>query len=133
MEQQNYALSTMKDTKTTVDAMKIGLKEMKREYKKIDINHIDTLQDDMEDMLEQANDIQEALSRDYTCPDVDEDDLEAELAALGDELELDADSTYLDEATRAPGVPSRDPGESTTEGGVAVDEFGLPKIPTAAK
>ena len=51
--------------------------------------------------------------------------------ALGDELELDGDSTYLDEAVNAPGVPSRDPGASTAvaDGGVAVDEFGLPKIP----
>ncbi len=60
---------------------------------------------------------------------MDEDELEAELDALGDELELDADSTYLDDAVSAPGVPSADPGKSTvTEGGVAVDEFGLPKI-----
>lgn len=31
----------------------------------------------MEDMLEQANEVQESLSRSYATPDVDEDDLEA--------------------------------------------------------
>lgn len=129
MEQSNMALTTMKDTKTTVDAMKMGLGQMKKEYKKINIDHIENLQDDMADMLDQANDVQEALGRDYNTPEIDDDELEAELAALGDELELDADSSYLDEASRAPGVPSREPGAESTVNGVAVDEFGLPRIP----
>jgi len=129
MEQSNYALQTMKDTQTTVSAMKMGLGQMKKEYKKINIDKIEDMQDDMEDMLDQANEIQESLSRSYGMPELDEGDLEAELEALGDELELDADSSYLDEAAKAPGVPSRDPGDSVREGGVAVDEFGLPKIP----
>ena len=34
MEQTNYATQMLKDTKTTVDAMKFGVKEMKKEYKK---------------------------------------------------------------------------------------------------
>jgi hypothetical protein len=41
---------------------------------------------------------------------IDDEELEAELAALGDELEADSDTTYLDEASKMPGVPSRDPG-----------------------
>ncbi|CAB4026706.1 charged multivesicular body 5-like, partial [Paramuricea clavata] len=41
MEQTNYATQTLKDTKTTVDAMKTGLKEMKKEYKKVDIDQIE--------------------------------------------------------------------------------------------
>ncbi len=45
--------------------------------------------------------------------EIDEADLEAELDALGNELELDADSSYLDEAMKAPGVPSKEPGAST--------------------
>jgi charged multivesicular body protein 5 len=39
---------------------------------------------DMEDMIEQANEIQESLGRSYGVPDeVDEMDLQAELDALG--------------------------------------------------
>jgi len=129
MEQSNMALTTLKDTKTTVDAMKMGLTQMKKEYKKVNIDQIDTMQDEMEDMLEMAGEVQDALARDYNTPEIDEDELEAELAALGDELEADADSSYLDEAARAPGVPSRDPGESVKDGPIAVDEFGLPRIP----
>lgn len=50
--------------------MKAGLVAMKKEYKKLDIDKIDKLQDEMEDMLDMNNDIQEALSRQYDTPDV---------------------------------------------------------------
>jgi charged multivesicular body protein 5 len=72
MEQSNMALTTLKDTKTTVDAMKIGLTQMKREYKKVNIDQIDTLQDEMEDMLDMASEVQDALARDYNTPEVSE-------------------------------------------------------------
>lgn len=35
------------------------------------------LQDQLEDMMEEASEVQEALSRSYGTPDIDEDDLEA--------------------------------------------------------
>lgn len=35
------------------------------------------LQDQLEDMMEDASEVQEALSRSYGCPEIDEDDLEA--------------------------------------------------------
>lgn len=35
------------------------------------------LQDQLEDMMEDASEVQEALSRSYGTPDIDEDDLEA--------------------------------------------------------
>lgn len=129
MEQSNYALQTVKDTQTTVAAMKIGLKEMKKEFRKINFDKIEDLQDEMEDILDQANEIQEVMGRSYGMPEVDESELEAELEALGDEIALDADSTYLDEASKAPGVPSKEQGSESRADGVAVDEFGLPKLP----
>lgn len=130
MEQANYATQTLKDTKITVDAMRLGVKEMKREYKKVNIDDIENLQDDLEDMLEQAGEVQEALGRSYGMPEVDDDELEAELDALGDEIALDEDTSYLDDAVKAPNAPTKEPGtESTNEEGVLVDEFGLPKIP----
>ncbi|KAI3421948.1 hypothetical protein GPALN_012487 [Globodera pallida] len=131
MEQSNFAIQGMKDNQVTVAAMKDGLKAMKQEYKKLDIDKIDTLQDEMEDMLEMNSEIQDALSRQYDTPDIDEAELEAELEALGDDLQFDADTSYLDEAISAPNVPTRDPASASTvtDQGVAVDEFGLPKIP----
>ncbi|XP_046848410.1 charged multivesicular body protein 5-like [Xenia sp. Carnegie-2017] len=130
MEQTNFATQTLKDTKTTVDAMKTGLKEMKKEYKKVDIDKIEDLQDDLSDMLDQANEVQEALGRQYGTPDLDEDDLEAELDALGDDLAFDEDTSYLDEAEKAPTVPDTDlPEPGGTKDGIKVDEFGLPELP----
>lgn len=41
MEQANYATQQLKDTKVTVDAMKLGVKEMRKEYKKVDIGKIE--------------------------------------------------------------------------------------------
>lgn len=70
------------------------------------------MQDELEDMLDQANEVQEAMGRSYGVPDVDEADLEAELEALTDELSLDTDTSYLDEAVSAPSAPTRNPAES---------------------
>jgi len=132
MEQTNYATQMLKDTQVTVGAMRLGVKEMKKEYKKVDINSIEDLQDDLEDMMDQANEVQEVLGRSYGCPDVDEAELEAELEALGDELLAETDNSYLDEL-KTPSAPTREPGAdsiastSTSE----VDEFGLPKLPAS--
>merc|ERR1711992_458125 len=136
MEQANFATQTLKDTKTTVDAMKLGVKEMKKEYKNVNIDQIEDLQDDLADMLEDANEVQEALGRTYGMPEIDEADLEAELDALGDDFALDDDTSYLDDAMKAPDAPEREPGADSVavnQDGVMVDEFGLPKIPAAAK
>merc|ERR1711983_443794 len=132
MEQTNYATQSLKDTKTTVNAMKMGVKEMKKEFKNVNIDQIEDLQDDMADMLEDANEVQEVLGRSYGMPEIDEDDLEAELDALGDDFALDEDTSYLDDAMNAPDAPERGPGAdcvATNQDGVLVDEFGLPKIP----
>merc|ERR1719203_1917045 len=136
MEQTNYATQSLKDTKTTVNAVKMGVKEMKKEFKNINIDQIEDLQDDLGDMLEEANEVQEALGRSYGMPEIDEDDLEAELDALGDDFALDDDTSYLDDATKAPDAPEKEPGADSVavnQDGVMVDEFGLPKIPTNAQ
>uniref|UniRef100_A0A3P9PPP4 Charged multivesicular body protein 5 n=1 Tax=Poecilia reticulata TaxID=8081 RepID=A0A3P9PPP4_POERE len=133
MEQANYTIQTLKDTKTTVEAMKIGAKEMKKAYRDVKLDQIDDLQDQLEDMMEEASEVQESLSRSYCTPDIDEEDLEAGwLDALGDELLLDDDTSYLDEASAAPSIPEGIPSDSkTNKDGVLVDEFGLPQIPAS--
>jgi len=137
MEQANFATQTLKDTKTTVDAMKMGVKQMKKEYKKVDIDDIEDLQDDMEDMLEQANEVQEALGRQYGMPEMDDAELDAEFDALGDEMFMEDDAAYLDDASSAPAVPGSMPGEAEAsksgqrmKDGIKVDEFGLPELPS---
>ncbi|XP_055298654.1 charged multivesicular body protein 5 [Sitodiplosis mosellana] len=135
MEQANYATQTLKDTQSTVVAMRDGVNQMKKEFKKVNIEDIEDLQDDMSDMLEQSDEVQEALGRTYGVPDMDEDELAAELDALGDEIALDDDATYLDDVVKAPAAPDKEPGADSirNKDGILVDEFGLPKIPTTAK
>lgn len=55
----------------------------------------------MADLMEQADEVQEALGRTYNTPEVDDDELAAELDALGDEV-LDDDQSYLDDLPEAP-------------------------------
>ncbi|CAO1401042.1 unnamed protein product [Diamesa serratosioi] len=139
MEQANYANQTLKDTQATVAAMKDGMKAMKKEFKNINIEDIEDMQDDMSDMLEQADEVQEALGRSYNMPEIDDDELAAELDALGDEIALDDDTSYLDDVVNAPGIPDREPGAdsvlppSKNKDGILVDEFGLPQIPSSSK
>ena len=118
--------------------MKLGVKEFKKEYKGMNIDKIEVcnvfleqvlvlfvqinellrcnsytfqdLQDEMEDLTEQAGEIQEIMGRSYGMPEIDDDELEAELDALGDDLAFDEDSSYLDEASKAPNAPTGIPG-----------------------
>ncbi|KRY75268.1 Charged multivesicular body protein 5 [Trichinella pseudospiralis] len=133
MEQSNFAIQSLKDTQVTVQAMKSGLKDMKRQQKNLRIDSIEDLQDELADMVENSNEIQEALGQTYGMPEIDDDELEAELEALKDEIVLDRDSTYIDDALRAPVVPIKEPGSETattsSTSQVPVDEFGLPKLP----
>ncbi|XP_044727379.1 charged multivesicular body protein 5 [Chrysoperla carnea] len=138
MEQANYATQALKDTQNTVAAMKHGAKAMKQEFKKINLDDIEDAQDDLADLLEQADEVQEALGRTYGVPDVDEDELAAELDALGDEIALDDDTSYLDDVVKAPEAPDKDPSKDVgvpsglrNKDGVLVDEFGLPQINSA--
>lgn len=50
------------------------------------------------------------MGRSYNMPEIDDDELDAELAALGDEIALDEDASYLDDAVKAPNVPGKEPG-----------------------
>lgn len=43
MEQTNFSTQMLKDTQTTVAAMKLGVKEMKKEYGKVNIDQIEVL------------------------------------------------------------------------------------------
>jgi charged multivesicular body protein 5 len=83
MEQATMTTENLRNTMATVDAMSTANKEMKKTYGKIDIDKIERVQDEMEDLIEQANEVQESLGRSYGVPDeIDEDELQAELDAL---------------------------------------------------
>ncbi|KAF2264650.1 charged multivesicular body protein-like protein 5 [Lojkania enalia] len=90
MEQAGMMQDNLKNTMTTVDAMKTTTKELRKQYGKVNIDKIEKLQDEMADLMDMGNDIQDAISRSYDVPEeVDEAELDAELEALGEEVELE--------------------------------------------
>ncbi|KAF8351616.1 vacuolar protein sorting-associated protein 60 [Amanita rubescens] len=102
MESAALTTENMRNTMATFDAMQQANKEMKKQYGKFDIDKIEKMHFDMEDMLEQANEIQESLARSYAVPDeIDEADLEAELDALALEEEEEGTS-YLADLNKVP-------------------------------
>ncbi|PAV20471.1 vacuolar sorting-associated 60 [Pyrrhoderma noxium] len=111
MESAALATENLRNTMATVDAMKLANKEIKKQYGKIDINKIENMHYEMEDLLEQANEIQESLGRSYAVPDeLDEADLQAELDALA--LEEDDESTsYLADLNKVPDYVDEEPVE----------------------
>lgn len=100
MQMANFSSQAMQDTVTMVSAMKEANKQMKTQFKAIDVDSIEDIYDDMEDLMEEHNMMQDILSRAFGTPeDLDENELEAELEALGDELldgeDMDILPTYL--------------------------------------
>lgn len=83
MEQAQMTTENLTGTMATVDAMQTANKQMRKQYGKIDIDKIDSIQDDMQDLIESATEIQETLGRSYGVPDeIDEADLEAGMSCL---------------------------------------------------
>merc|ERR1719267_66413 len=112
MEQIMFAQENLKETADTVSAMKDANKALKKQFKALNISQVEDLQDDMEDLLEQAEEVQAAIGRSYNTDDIDEADLEAELAAMEDDPSL-----FFAEDTAADGTADYLdlPASSTTE------------------
>jgi len=102
MESAALTTENLRNTMATVDALQASNKEIKKQYGKINLDKIENIHDEMEDLLEQANEIQESLGRSYAVPDeIDEADLEAELDALQFEEEEEGPS-YLADINKVP-------------------------------
>jgi len=125
IDQTNFSLESAKASVQTVAAMKQANKDLKHTLRKdLDIDDVDDLAEDMAELMEDFDEINEALGRNYTTPDLDEADLDAELDMLGDELEeeLEEEAAESMPSYLLPAQPSNVPGEK-------VDEFGLPAAP----
>lgn len=125
MEQASMMQDNLKNVMTTVDAMKTTQKELKKQYGKVDLDKIERMQDEMADLMDVGNEINESLARSYDVPeDVDEAELDAELEALGAEVDLERE---LGGAESLPGfmqdeVPDFIDEPPVTEAGKAVKE-----------
>eukprot|EP00457_Paulinella_chromatophora_P017468 gb/GEZN01018519.1/.p1 GENE.gb/GEZN01018519.1/~~gb/GEZN01018519.1/.p1 ORF type:complete len:227 (-),score=64.54 gb/GEZN01018519.1/:37-717(-) len=133
IEQTQFATENIKETADTLAAMKGAAQTLKTQFKDVDMDAIDDLQDDMEEMMELTNEVQEAMGRTYGVPEeIDEDELMGELDALGEELDKELEEeaeveevpAYLVSATAEAQKPLQL--EASKQ---EVDEFGLPKVP----
>ncbi|KAJ9540773.1 hypothetical protein OSB04_027279 [Centaurea solstitialis] len=116
LDQVAFASEGIKDAQQTMTALKSANKELKGMMKTVKIQDIDSLQDEMMDMMDISNEIQESLGRSYSVPDdIDEDDLMGELDALeadmGQETESEGVPSYLQpdiepEELNLPSAPS---------------------------
>mmetsp|Transcript_113108 Transcript_113108/g.316070 ORF Transcript_113108/g.316070 Transcript_113108/m.316070 type:complete len:222 (-) Transcript_113108:59-724(-) len=133
IDQASFGIESAKANVQTVAAMKAATTQLKTVMKNdLDIDAIEDMTDDMAELMEDFNEINEALGRNFATPEgLDEGDLEAELEMLEDELEeeaeaLDSNATpsYL-QTDALPSQPTGVPGEK-------VDEFGLPSSAMAS-
>lgn len=127
IDQASFGIESAKANVQTVAAMKSAHTQLKKTLKNdLDIDDVEDLADDMAELMEDFNEINEALGRNFATPeDLDEADLDAELELLEDELEeeaeglaADATPSYL-KTDAMPNTPTELPGDK-------VDEYGLP-------
>lgn len=129
VDQAAFSMESAKATVTTVAALKQSNAELKRTIRKdLDIDNVDELADDMAELMDDFNEINEALGRNFSTPDdLDEADLDAELEMLEDELEeegeLDSEPSYL-QANSLPSTPHGLPAQPSAP----VDNYGLPAM-----
>lgn len=130
VDQAAFSIESAKATVTTVAALKASSAELKKTIRQdLDIDSVDDLADDMAELMEDFNEINEALGRNFATPDdIDEADLDAELEMLGDELEtideFDSEPSYL-QASQMPATPQ---GMPSAPSATPVDQYGLPAM-----
>lgn len=138
MEQASFATENIQTAIHTTAALKGGTEALKGQMKLISLDEIEDNLDDMAELLEESNEIQEALGRSYGVDEeIDMGELDDELAAIDEQLSLEAEMgdsevpAYLQDETTEPATiaPSAQPAAATGE---QVDEFGLPIAPTPA-
>ncbi|XP_010929677.1 vacuolar protein sorting-associated protein 60.1 [Elaeis guineensis] len=146
LDQVSFAAEGIKDAQQTMSALKSANKELKGMMKTVKIQDIDSMQDEMMDLMDMSTEIQESLGRSYNVPDdIDEDELMGELDALeadmGAETESDAVPSYLqpdkesdlDAELSLPAAPTGHAAVPPNRQNPQVeDELGLPAVPRAS-
>jgi len=131
--QTAFAIGNIEVNKQMISGMKDAHKQLTKGYKEMNINKVEKLRDDVEDVMFDYSEINEALSRPMNEEFVSDADLEAELAAIGAE-DMGIDSGAMFNDLHAPSVPVQPVSvgaQATNKDGILVDEFGLPKLPAA--
>jgi len=127
IDSAKFATESLKDNAEMVSAMKDTASVIKQQYKEINIDQVEDLQDEMRDLMEDANEINDVLGEAWGMEDFDENELLDELDGLEAELDdLDAEEDEVpDYMVSAASAANKDKQKDTGE----VDEYGLPKVP----
>ncbi|XP_047965660.1 vacuolar protein sorting-associated protein 60.2-like [Salvia hispanica] len=142
LDQVAFAAEGIKDAQQTMSALKSANKDLKGMMKTVNIQDVDSLQDEMMDLMDVSSEIQESLGRSYNLPDdIDEDELLGELDALEADMGFETEGgvpSYLqpDKESDLEGelnFPSAPTGHAPVPPGrvnmQAEDELGLPAVP----
>jgi charged multivesicular body protein 5 len=155
IDSTKFAIDMVQDQQVAIQAIKGAASVLKTEQAKIDLDDVEDVFDDMEELMQDMDDIGEVMGRSYGLgEDVNEADLDAELAGLEDEFDsfemegeeaaAAAPADYLPSAPSAEpeaglDLPPAAPVEAADAGAVAagggggggggLDEFGLPMAP----
>ena len=133
MQATAYAIDNASMISEQVAATKAAMVTLKKQHEDISLDDLEDMQDDMAELLGDAAEMSDLMGRSFGLPgEVDEADLDAELAALDDELAAEPMEAggYMD-ALPAGGVAaasaaSMPAGATGAPAGVQLDEYGAP-------
>jgi len=106
IEMQREALESANTNTAVLTTMNDAAKALKKANNELDVDKVHDMMDDIAEQQDVAKEISEAISNPVAFgQDYDEDELEAELDALGEELELE-EQEELDKMLIGPSAPS---------------------------
>lgn len=127
IDSAKFATENLKDNALMAQAMKATAKDLKAAYKELDIDEVEDMHDDMAELMEQSEEINELMGRSFAVPeDIDEADLEGELAGLEAEMGQELDDEIPDYLVSAASAANKD---TQKQSAVEKDQFGLPQVP----
>lgn len=107
MDSLASSVNAADDMKVIAGVMKSGTKELRKQLNKVDLDKVEDFQVELKDLLDLTEDVQAALSTNYDVPvDIDDDELNAQLEILGDEIVQDNDTSYIDHVLKPASGPS---------------------------
>eukprot|EP00916_Digyalum_oweni_P016402 GHVL01026909.1.p1 GENE.GHVL01026909.1~~GHVL01026909.1.p1 ORF type:complete len:216 (-),score=53.20 GHVL01026909.1:322-939(-) len=114
MENVDLTNQQFETTRITAENLKYSVKAIKGQMNKIKIDEIEKAQDDLQDLMMDAEEINEIMSRSYALPDsVDDESLEAEFALLEDEVANETfDQASVTIPSYLPDLKPRPPGNT---------------------
>merc|ERR1712113_638169 len=119
VDSAKFAQQSIKDNANMVTAMKGAATQLKAQMKEINIDEVEDLQDEMMDLMEDANEINDILGEAWGLDELD--GLDDEL----DDLDMNEDDvpSYMVSANAAANK------NDLKNDDAQVDEYGLPKVP----